>query len=51
MYDLDVVGQTAGVHATGDIDRVAPDVVLRLESADHTGYCRTVVQSCTPYQY
>lgn len=43
---LNVVQQAGGVHARGDVDRVAPDVVLRLAGADHTGNHRTNVDAC-----
>ena len=44
-----MVGESAGVHATGHVDGVAPDVVLRLLSADNARYCWTVVQTCVKY--
>ncbi|CAD0193792.1 unnamed protein product [Chrysodeixis includens] len=38
LRHLNVVQQPGRVHARGDVDRVAPDVVLRLAGADHAGH-------------
>lgn len=42
---LDVVGQSSRVHATGHVDCVAPDVVLRFSGADDAGHHRSQVHA------
>ena len=44
---LYMISESAGIHATGDIDRVAPDVILRLVCSNDPGDRWAVVQSCT----
>lgn len=43
---LYAVGYARAVHSTGHVDRVAPDVVLRLPRADNPGHHRSDVQTC-----
>jgi hypothetical protein len=40
-----MIGKSGGVHTTGNIDRVTPDVVLRFASSDDSGNDRTDVDS------
>lgn len=42
---LNVVGQTGRVHPRGNINRVAPNVVLRLSGADDARHNRAHVQA------
>jgi len=43
--DLDPVGEAWSVHSTRHVDRVAPDVILRLARTDHAGDDGSVVQT------
>ena len=42
---LDFVQDSGAVHPAGHIDGVAPDVILRLLSSNHTGYDRAMVNT------
>lgn len=47
---LNVVGQPGGVHPRGDIDRIAPDVVLWLASANDACHHRAHVQAHSQHE-
>ena len=44
-YYLDSVEDAGALHSRGHVDRVAPDVVLRLGLADHARHHRTNVDA------
>ena len=47
---LNVVGQPGRVHPRGDIDRIAPDVVLRLAGANDARHHRAHVQAHSQHE-